>query len=293
MSLLESDDFSYYGKGANMSPNAPPRYQEELPAAEPPKARVRSGEMNVDTQKMSGFSLRRKKDKDETKSHKKNKSLGKIQPPDSPKSRSGSSRKQQYAHLLENEPSSDEDNGEDEDDINSGAFVLSKGHQAREKRGSFKSTVVGGEGLPEPTPTSSINPIVADNLFGTSPVKGSGSGLHFPVTFTPPQQPLTTHHVTTPPDNLDLILSLSEPFVPDPISLVPPLPPPLPHKLIPPVSQATPANDDEWAVTEELYEKCTSQFSELCPTGGLLSGERARDFFLKSTLPVNELSKIW
>ena len=305
MSLLDSDDFTFHTvKGSNPLP--PRNVDEEHAGPVPPsmeyKGRVRSGELNVDAQKMAGFSLRRKKDKDgEGKTHKKNKSLGKIQPPDSPKAlRSGpspnvrsSKKQQQYAHLLENELSSDDDEEEDTGDT----FVLSRGHQAREKRSSFKSTS-GGEGLFD----ASFNP--EKTSAETSPIKTVTStiGSAFPVSFTPPHQahipPLTSGtNMTTALDSTNLLLGLNETFVPEPIPVLPPPPPPHASAYQPVTQLKAPptTNDDsEWSVNVELYEKCTSQFREMCPVAGeLLSGEKARDFFLKSNLPVNELSKIW
>ena len=259
MSLLDSDDFIFKQHSRSS--------HEERPVPPPleVKGRVKSGELTLDTQKISSFSLRRKKE-DDKKTHKKTKSIGKIQPPDSPKMKSGpspnfkSSRKQ-YAHLLENELSSD---GE-EDDCGE-AFVLSKGRQAREKRGSLKLS--SGEG---PLDLASIENISPTRSMPAAP-------LTFPVSFTPPQK-----------------TSLES-------DLIPPLPPPpqghtyQPPQLQPVVlnPQTTPtSNEPDWSMTDELYDKCNDQFKGLHPVGGLLTGDKARDFFLKSKLPLNELSKIW
>ncbi|KAL5457210.1 hypothetical protein EMCRGX_G034455 [Ephydatia muelleri] len=56
---------------------------------------------------------------------------------------------------------------------------------------------------------------------------------------------------------------------------------------------ANPAPASEWAVSDELRDKCHKQFTSLDPEGGLLSGEKARDFFIQSKLPTPELAQIW
>ncbi len=261
MSLLDTDDFIFLKEHSITSP-------EERPNPPPPleaKGRVKSGELSFDAQKLSSFSLRRKKE-DDKRTHKKNKSLGKIQPPpDSPKAKSGpspnfkSSRKQ-YAHLLENELSSDGD-----EDDNSESFVLSKGRQARQKRGSLKLS--SGEG--------SLEPPTIDN---TSPIKTvtPPNAPTFPVSFTPPHKPdVSPDHIPTlppPPQGHSYQPTQSQPFI----------------------TQTTPTvNEPEWSITDEMYEKCNEQFKSLQPFNGLLTGDKARDFFLKSKLPLSELSKIW
>ena len=54
-----------------------------------------------------------------------------------------------------------------------------------------------------------------------------------------------------------------------------------------------PAPDSEWLISDELREKCHKQFTSLNPEGGLLSGEKARDFFIQSKIPTPELALIW
>ena len=56
---------------------------------------------------------------------------------------------------------------------------------------------------------------------------------------------------------------------------------------------ANPAPASEWAVSDELRDKCHKQFTSLDPVGGLLSGEKARIFFIQSKLPTPELAQIW
>lgn len=51
--------------------------------------------------------------------------------------------------------------------------------------------------------------------------------------------------------------------------------------------------EDEWAISEELQQKCKRQFLDLHPESGLLHGDKARNFFLQSKLPNQELSQIW
>ena len=59
------------------------------------------------------------------------------------------------------------------------------------------------------------------------------------------------------------------------------------------VGSGNPAPDSEWLVSDELREKCHKQFASLNPEAGLLSGEKARDFFIQSKLPTPELAQIW
>ena len=49
-----------------------------------------------------------------------------------------------------------------------------------------------------------------------------------------------------------------------------------------------------WSITEEQRNYYTEQFRSMQPDlTALLSGTVAKEFFEKSKLPVNELSKIW
>ena len=49
-----------------------------------------------------------------------------------------------------------------------------------------------------------------------------------------------------------------------------------------------------WKINDEQREYYTNQFLTLQPNdGGVIKGPQARDFFLKSTLPTETLSKIW
>ena len=63
-----------------------------------------------------------------------------------------------------------------------------------------------------------------------------------------------------------------------------------------PVSVASgppPPTEDDWAISDELRQKCKCQFAELQPENGLLLGDKAREFFIQSKLPNSELSQIW
>ncbi|XP_064404583.1 ralBP1-associated Eps domain-containing protein 1-like isoform X2 [Halichondria panicea] len=56
---------------------------------------------------------------------------------------------------------------------------------------------------------------------------------------------------------------------------------------------ASPPLEADWKVSDELRDKCTSQFQELSTSDGLLQGDKAREFFVLSKLPNQELSTIW
>ncbi len=71
-----------------------------------------------------------------------------------------------------------------------------------------------------------------------------------------------------------------------------PLPPPPTHPSTS-HSDSPPLLEPDWSISNELREKCVSQFRELSATHGLLSGDKARQFFVKSKLPNQELSAIW
>ena len=314
MSLLGSDDFtSSFGRSLELKPTQK-LAEEHTTTPSDSKGRVKSGDFTLDSQKFSSFSLRRRKDKDSSGGDAKGQKRGmkssvRMQPPDSPKAKTGpspvskSSRKQQYAHLLENEASSEEE--EEEDDTQS-SIVLSRGHQAREKRGSIKSPN-GDKSMSFDTFVT--NPTAIDNTFGASPVRTSPPNPtptvpSFPVSFSPPHksnQSLGEFSLlpeSIAPIDMEFTLTLDDHCLSDPIPVIPPPPashqPQLPFPTAAPQFQTTPTSDDaEWEVSEQLYEKCISQFNELGPTGGLLSGEKSRDFFLKSNLPLNELSQIW
>jgi hypothetical protein len=63
----------------------------------------------------------------------------------------------------------------------------------------------------------------------------------------------------------------------------------------PPISPSPPpvATADDWTISEDLHSKCVQQFNSLEPVKGLLLGGKAREFFVQSKLPNQELSAIW
>ena len=75
------------------------------------------------------------------------------------------------------------------------------------------------------------------------------------------------------------------------------LPPP-PQPFAPPPSQMSSGTtqslpDPDWSISDELLDKCVSQFKELSSSSGFLQGDKAREFFVQSKLPNQELSTIW
>lgn len=64
-----------------------------------------------------------------------------------------------------------------------------------------------------------------------------------------------------------------------------------PLLVVPPT--ATPITAEDWSISEELRAKCLQQFAELHPVNGVLEGNKARQFFIQSKLPHQELSAIW
>ncbi|CAH1798719.1 unnamed protein product, partial [Owenia fusiformis] len=60
------------------------------------------------------------------------------------------------------------------------------------------------------------------------------------------------------------------------------------------ISSDTSSQDDVWSITDEQREYYTNQFKTMqSDLNGVISGADAKDFFEKSKLPVQELSKIW
>ena len=347
MALLDEDSFSmsldksaqdsggFIAKDSTQSPGyVTMTYVEEEGQDADKKAHGKSSELSIDVQKISSFSLRRKKDREKI-TRKSSKT-----PPDSPKTKvpdvppvqprkpskggganvKGTSSRKQYSTLMENEMSS---GAEDEDDDN---FLLSKGHVAREKRSSSHPT---SKTIPQEDNPSSKNVTNPSFLFDSPILSNSLTSditSGFPVRFTPPNEarfpesefstdnktelPIghmtgSDNHVIIPPpeivshviipspsggfstDNISSTLPVLPP-PPQSTSHIPPLPPPPSQPTVPEVTE-----EPDWSVSEELYQKCTQQFNDLYPENGLLSGEKARDFFIQSRLPVDELSKIW
>lgn len=269
MSLLNDDSFT-------VSLESGPKVTS--PSDPPDIGPAKTGDLTIDVQKLSNFSLRRRKDKPTKKSHSKT-------PPDSPKIKQmellpgpppGATRKtsatkgttgntkarKHYSTLMENEESSPDEEGVDDN------FLLSKGHVAREKRSSSNPTSL------KPNP-----PTVLENFTETS----SGfDPLQFPVQFTPPVEARFPEIAPGASGNI-----LDNDFS----QLIPPSRPlPVPVSA-PQLVEVT--DEPDWSVSDELHQKCIQQFDELRPENGYLSGEKARDFFIQSKLPVDELSKIW
>ena len=53
------------------------------------------------------------------------------------------------------------------------------------------------------------------------------------------------------------------------------------------------SREPDWTISDDLRRKCIQQFNDLKPTDGLLQGDKAREFFVQSKLPNQELSAIW
>ena len=49
----------------------------------------------------------------------------------------------------------------------------------------------------------------------------------------------------------------------------------------------------DWSISQDLCQKCVQQFQELDPVDGRLNGDKAKEFFIRSKLPSQELSAIW
>ena len=50
---------------------------------------------------------------------------------------------------------------------------------------------------------------------------------------------------------------------------------------------------EDWSISDDLHSKCVQQFNSLEPVQGVLLGDKAREFFIQSKLPNQELSAIW
>ena len=145
-----------------------------------------------------------------------------------------------------------------------------------------------------------------------SQTKSSGMGFHPGVTlggtaFDPrdisdaflPHSERSAVQATTNPllDELG-VFSPQEVDVPSQSSIMPPLLPSTsnvaassqPWPAPPPREQAKEA---DWTISPDLRQKCVEQFNDLKPTEGLLQGDKAREFFVQSKLPNQELSAIW
>ncbi len=62
----------------------------------------------------------------------------------------------------------------------------------------------------------------------------------------------------------------------------------------PPSAMAPPPGGvADWSISEDLRQKCLQQFQELEPVSGRMKGDKAKEFFIRSKLPSQELSAIW
>ena len=60
-----------------------------------------------------------------------------------------------------------------------------------------------------------------------------------------------------------------------------------------PSAQEKASKDPDWTISNDLRQKCIQQFNDLNPMEGRLQGDKAREFFVQSKLPNQELSAIW
>lgn len=286
-----------------------------------PEGRERN--LSVDVQKMTSFSLRRKpSDKGIIKTR---------TPPGSPKLRSSSEMavggsklgrkgsgirvggagnakgRKQYSTLNED---SNGDGDEDEDDTEN--FLLSKGHLAREKRSSTTKAILVTPVPPPavpPPPSTVINPQLGNidssfpvhftppneakfPLFDASGIEGDvfdfnpivdSNVITIDTSLPPPPPPVSSADVMIPPSigfNVDQSLTVPQSSLANAFT---PSPPVIRQGII----------ETDWSVSDELYQKCQQQFASETEGGDFLSGDKARNFFIKSNLPVSELSRIW
>ena len=96
--------------------------------------------------------------------------------------------------------------------------------------------------------------------------------------FSPPQQVCVLGQTSVPP-LLPAVCNVTAPPSSQPL----PVPPP-PQEYV---------REPDWNISEDLQRKCVRQFNNLKPTEGLLQGDKAREFFVQSKLPNQELSTIW
>ena len=139
--------------------------------------------------------------------------------------------------------------------------------------------------------TSATNPSLLDEETGLFPSLSATNDL----VETNPFLPATTHMLTSSTSSLPSSYLATGNFIAPP----PPLTNPTSLSSQQPDLKGTPLipssapPPDDWSISEELRSKCLQQFNELRPVNGLLNGDKARDFFVKSKLPNQELSAIW
>jgi hypothetical protein len=180
-----------------------------------------------------------------------------------------------------------ENKGSSSDEDIQDTFLLSKGHVAREKRSASGSAV---------TPT--LHPSTTEGE--TRETEGS---WNFPVRFTPPNEARFPESERNSNEFDFNISNIGLGVVSGPESHMTPAPssgfaattpieqvPPFYSPMVPPRESS---NEADWSISAELRQKCVQQFNGLNPVDNFLSGEKARDFFIQSKLPVEELSRIW
>lgn len=151
-----------------------------------------------------------------------------------------------------------------------------------------ESYTVSNEPALSATPLKSLLPTETDiSEIQLSP--GRRTTVQFPVLFGESLSPNSTR--SSLPLLTDLPSPLREPF---PLA---PQPSPLSHTQpsSDPLKPASPPllEEPDWSVSDELRDKCVSQFKQLRGSDGLLLGGKARQFFVLSKLPNQELSAIW
>lgn len=126
--------------------------------------------------------------------------------------------------------------------------------------------------------SSVVNPI-----FGQMPGSPVREPQQQPTFFQSPYQPVTA--LPPPP----------QPLAPPPTQTSPIQPTMQMQEPVkdPTVPIAMTTSEPDWTISDTLQEKCLSQFTDLKPSRGLLQGDKAREFFLLSKLPNQELSAIW
>lgn len=124
-----------------------------------------------------------------------------------------------------------------------------------------------------------------DELFGSPPKDGKMGGLFG----SPPKGGEDLPH-TNPFLSINQYPAMGPIFTPPSTTALPTSYSPEPSS---PKSPSPPVVAEDWTISEDLHSKCVQQFSSLEPVRGLLQGDKAREFFVQSKLPNQELSAIW
>lgn len=88
-------------------------------------------------------------------------------------------------------------------------------------------------------------------------------------------------------ENVTLAQQKSEPPMTPSISTAPPAAPPTPTISTTPITNIVPN------VSKEDHDRWVAAWNSCAPTAGTISGDKARDLFMKSGLGVDVLGKIW